>query len=282
MPSFVSATLIMAALGVGFATLLAVAWTLLRVPEDPRLEAVDEALPGTNCGACGAPGCHAFAEALIEGTMAPGGCTVSSAEAIEEIAELLGVDAGEQVKRVARLACAGGYAEAPDLADYRGARTCREANVVAEGGKACPWGCLLMGDCVEVCTFDALALNDNGLPVVVVDKCTACGDCVEACPRDIFHIVPLEQPLWVQCSSPMTGDPAKAICKVACDACGRCVQDAPQDVIEMVDGLPVIDPDAGPLTPAATNRCPTGAIVWLTERQFAEQDPDAPVWRAHG
>jgi hypothetical protein len=33
--------------------------------------------------------------------------------------------------------------------------------------------------------------------------------------------------------------------------------------IEMKDGLPVIDYASGPLTATPTERCPTGAIVWL-------------------
>ncbi len=280
MSSTVTATLIMTGLGVGFATLLAVAWTLLRVPEDPRLEAVDEALPGTNCGACGAPGCHAFAEALLEGSLQPAACTVSSVDAITQIAALLGVDAGEQRKRVARVACGGGRAEAPDLADYRGARTCREADVVAEGGKACPWGCLWHGDCVVACDFHAIALNDNGLPVVRPDLCTACGDCVDACPRGLFHLVPVTRPLWVQCSSPLTGDDARAVCSAACDACGRCAQDAAEGVITMVDGLPRVDLDAPGQAVAAVARCPTGAIAWVPERQFPEAQPR--TWSTHG
>jgi len=53
---------IMTGLGLFFGIILAVAYRFLRVQEDPRIEQVENLLPGTNCGACGQPGCHGFAE----------------------------------------------------------------------------------------------------------------------------------------------------------------------------------------------------------------------------
>ena len=38
-----------------------------RVEEDPRIAEVEKLLPNANCGACGYPGCHAMAEALVKG-----------------------------------------------------------------------------------------------------------------------------------------------------------------------------------------------------------------------
>jgi Na+-translocating ferredoxin:NAD+ oxidoreductase subunit B len=272
--SFLQATAIMTGIALFFAVVLTVAWRFLRVAEDPLLEALDEALPGSNCGACGEPGCKAFAGKLMTKEASPAGCTVSSPEGIEAIAELLGVDAGEALKRVARLACAGGKAQALNLAEYHGFESCSAAAVVAGGGKSCPWGCLGLADCDVACGFDAISMNDNGLPVVDVDKCTACGDCVDACPRNLFTVAPQEDALLVQCSSPLSGDAATAMCTVACDACGRCAQDAPGDLIQMVDGLPILDYDKpGPATAVTTARCPTGAIVWVPGGQFADQEP---------
>ncbi|MBK8975600.1 MAG: RnfABCDGE type electron transport complex subunit B [Planctomycetes bacterium] len=260
---------IMGGLGLFFGVLLAVASRLLKVPEDPRLDVLEGMLPGTNCGACGQPGCRGFAEALLEGRSAPSGCTVSSPTGVEKIAGFLGVAAGERVVRVARLHCAGGRAQAEQIAAYEGFANCRAASVVAGGGKGCAWGCLGLGDCEVACTFDAIAMNDNGLPVVDVAKCTACGDCVDACPRDLFEILPLSQPLLVQCKAPLAGDAARELCRVACDACGRCAQDAPEGVIRMVDNLPVFDPfTPAELGPEVTFRCPTGAIQWVPRGQF--------------
>ncbi|MFG0284100.1 MAG: RnfABCDGE type electron transport complex subunit B [Phycisphaerales bacterium JB039] len=262
------AAAIMAGLGAFFGLVLAVAHRVLRVEEDPRIDRVEEMLPGTNCGACGEPGCRAFAEALVSGKVKPGACTVSSPDGIDAIAGFLGVDAGEQVRRVARLHCAGGLGRAREMADYEGFESCRAAALVAAGGKKCSWGCLGLADCAEVCDFDAIVMNEDRLPVVDVDKCTACGDCVDICPRDLFELMPIDHHLIVQCKAPLAADEARAMCSVVCDACGRCAQDAP-GLIRMENNLPVIDRSKGvPETPDATVRCPTGAIKWVAGNQF--------------
>jgi electron transport complex protein RnfB len=269
MQDAVVATSIMTGLGLFFGTALAVAARFLRVAENPRVEEVADQLPGSNCGACGHPGCHAFAEAVVAEAEAPSGCTVATQEIIEVIAELLGVDPGQQEKRVARLRCAGGSAQAYQIAEYRGFESCRAAAIVAGGGKGCPWGCLGLGDCMRACTFHAIHLNPHSLPVVDSAVCTACGDCVIACPRGLFEILPLNHRLFVQCRSPLAGEDAMALCRVACDGCGRCARDAAPGLIRMEDNLPVVDyGGGGPAAPQATDRCPTGAIQWLADVQF--------------
>ncbi len=264
-----TAVAIMGGLGIFFGFGLSLAHRFLKVEEDPRLDAVEDLLPGSNCGACGEPGCRAFAENLIEGVHSPSTCSVSTASTIESVAALLGVDPGKQVKRVARLFCAGGLGVARQIADYRGEGSCRAAHLVGGGGKACSWGCLGLADCMVVCDFDAIQMNDQRLPVVDVDRCTACNDCVDVCPRDLFEVMPVTQNLIVQCKAPLEGDQARAVCGVACDGCGRCAQDAPQGLIQMENNLPVVAYDAGgPATPVATHRCPTGAIQWVEGGQF--------------
>jgi Na+-translocating ferredoxin:NAD+ oxidoreductase RNF subunit RnfB len=264
---------IMAGLGILLGALLAFAWRYLRVAEDPRLQRLEQLLPGTNCGGCGEPGCRGFAEALAKGQRQPSGCTVASPAAVAAIAGFLGVEAGSLDRRVARLHCAGGRAQAVQIAAYEGFGNCRAAHVTGGGGKGCSWGCLGLADCQVACEFDAIAMNDNGLPVVTVDKCTACGDCVVACPRDLFELLPLRQPLLVQCRIPLAGEAARALCAVACDACGRCAQDAPPGLIRMAGNLPVIDyasqVDAGP---GPTFRCPTAAIQFVRREQFTSTE----------
>ncbi len=264
---------IMLGIGLFFGTILAIAQRFLKVDEDPRIEATNEMLPGTNCGACGQPGCLPFAEKLVAGDVDPGQCTVSTDDAIERIAEFLEVDAGRQEKLVARLHCAGGGLQAHQIAEYRGFEGCRAAAVVSGGGKGCAWGCLGLGDCEVACTFDAIHMNTNGLPQVDTDKCRACPDCVAACPRDLFELVPLNQKLFVQCNVPLAGEAATQLCSVACDACGKCAADAAPGLIRMEGNLPVIDYAAGgPARPEATFRCATHSIVWLEKEQFQDQE----------
>jgi RnfABCDGE-type electron transport complex B subunit len=88
------AVLTLATLCFLFATLLVLAHRVLYVEEDPRIEAVLEMLPGTNCGACGFPGCTGLSEAIVQGDALPGKCTVMSEDEREFVASFLGVDAG--------------------------------------------------------------------------------------------------------------------------------------------------------------------------------------------
>jgi electron transport complex protein RnfB len=267
---------IMLGIGLFFGIVLAVASRLLRVDEDPRIQETNDLLPGSNCGACGQPGCLPFAERLVSGLVTPSQCTVASEEQIELIAEYLQVDAGDQEKQVSRLRCGGGKAQAHQIAEYHGFETCRAAAVVSGGGKGCSWGCLGLGDCEVACTFDVIHMNDNGLPQVDTENCVACPDCVDACPRDLLEIVPLSQHLYVQCNIPLAGEAATNLCSVACDACGKCVADAAPGLIHMEGELPVIDYSSGAIArPSATFRCATNSIKWIEGDQF--QDPGASI-----
>lgn len=245
---------------------LAIANSRLRVFEDPRVDQVQSMLPNNNCGACGLPGCRAFAERVVEGAIQPAGCTVGGPETASTIAAFLGVDAGQAVKRTARLLCAGGSNVAVQMAEYRGHPSCRAAATVAGGGKACRYGCLGYGDCFDVCDFDAIVMSRTGLPIIDAEKCTACGDCIDICPKRVLELYPVEQRLIVQCKSELEGDEILEMCKVACTGCKRCVADAPENLLKMRGNLPVLNRDLLHVQSAeATRRCPTGAIAWLDD-----------------
>ena len=262
------ATGIMAGMGAFLAFLLAVASRVFYVYEDPRIDQVDHLLPGANCGACGLPGCRAFAVGVVAGETAPGACTVAPEESRERIAALLGVAVGGEEKQVARLACAGGSHVARQRAAYVGEPTCRAADLVAGGGKGCSWGCLGLADCVTVCDFEALQMDSFALPVVDEVLCTACGDCVDICPKHLFSLRPVSQRLWVACQNLLFGDPAEQECAVACNACGKCVADAPPGLMSMQDNLARVRYEHNALAhPGIISRCPTGAIVWLDANQ---------------
>lgn len=254
----------MAGLGILLAALLALASRKLFVYEDPRIEQVEDLLPKSNCGACGMPGCRGFAEKVVIGEVVPAQCTVSSPRQRKDIADLLGVATGSIEKKVARLACAGGKHVAYTRARYAGLKSCRAAAVVGGGGKECAWGCLGLGDCESICSFDALHLDEHGLPRVDADKCSACNDCVEVCPKGLFSLEPVSRRLWVACKNRADGDTAEASCEVACTACGKCVADAPPGLMHLDGELAVVRYELNVwATQGPTERCPTGAIVWF-------------------
>lgn len=260
----------MAALGLLFSAGLVVAYQKLKVEENPKVAAVSESLPQANCGACGYAGCQAFAEAVVRGEAEPNGCPVGGAATAQKIAEILGVEVGEIIKKVARLHCRGTREAAKDRGVYQGLTTCYAANLVG-GNKQCTFGCLGYGDCVRACQFDALFMGADGLPYVIEEACTACGKCVDACPRDLFELHPLEQNILVYCRSRDRGPAAKKACKNACIACGICARACP-DAIEMENNLAVIKdykkilPDQIP----AMEKCPTDAIGQLNKAEPAD------------
>ena len=269
--AILDSALILGGVGLFFGFLIAMANKKFYVWEDPRIGDVEELLPNSNCGACGQPGCRAFAEALVTGSQEPSGCTVMGVQDLSDVASYLGVDAGEANKRVARLLCAGGKDEAARNSDYAGLETCKAAASVAGGGKSCNWGCLGLADCESACLLDAIFMNDDLLPVVIPELCTACNDCVVACPKDLFELMPIEQNLIVQCKNLLKGDAAEDLCSVACNTCNRCVADSEPGVIEMINNLAVINYEKNELTdPKAISRCPTKAIVWVEGQQFKE------------
>ena len=253
------------------AVVLAAAQRKLYVWEDPRIEQVEGMLPGANCGACGLPGCRAFADKVVGGKIRPGKCPVGGASMAERIAAFLGVDAGSEERNVARLLCAGGSDVAAQYAEYEGYESCRAAATIAGGSKGCTYGCLGLADCEVSCTFDAIRMAPNGLPVVDFDLCTGCGDCVKACPKNLFEMLPMRRKLVVQCRSLLEGDTALEVCRVACTGCSICVSDAPEGLMEMQQALPVVNPEKSHLeTSIATLRCPTKAIQWVEGQQFPD------------
>lgn len=267
---------LMAGIGVILAAILAFADKKFYVYEDPRIDEVEALLPKANCGACGTTGCRSFAEAAVEGKIAPGKCTVNSPGNILLIAEILKVEAGGDEKRVARLACAGGSNVARQRASYEGLDSCRAAALVSGGGKGCTWGCLGLADCERACNFKAIQMNEFGLPVVTESLCTACGDCVNACPKGLFSLHVVSHRLWVSCRNLLNGEAAEAECRVACTACGRCEADAPGGLVKIVNNLAVVDYAKNRLASAAPiERCPTGAIVWIDEKKGPVKGPDA-------
>src|SRR5450755_3499627 len=253
----------MASLGGMLALFLAVASKRLYVYEDPRIDQIEGLLPHSNCGACGTAGCRNFAEQAVAGKIEPACCTVNTLDQNKNIATLLGVAMGNVEKRVARLACAGGNHVARMHAHYVGLSSCRAAAVDGGGGKSCAWGCLGLGDCADVCDFDAIRMDKYCLPVVDSEKCTACGDCVDVCPKNLFSLQGVSRKIWMACRNEADSDAAEADCEVACTACGRCVVDCGDGLISLERNLAVIDYNKnGIANRRAIERCPTGAIVW--------------------
>ncbi len=250
----------MGGVGLLLAVVLAVADKKLAVKEDPRVEKALEMLPGANCGACGFAGCGAFASAIAEGKVSVDGCKPGGIDVARKLTELLGLDEAVSMSpTVARVFCSGGINETVMDKVYNGIRTCISANLIG-GEKACLYSCIGFGDCCEVCSFDALHMDENGLPVVDLDKCTGCGECVKACPRNIIGLTGYDEVVHVYCRSHDKGPVAKKACKVGCIACKLCEKDDDTGAVKIIDNLAVVDHEVNKAPVGSIRRCPTKVI----------------------
>ncbi len=173
-----------AVLGLG----LAIASKVFYVYVDPKVEAVEELLPGANCGGCGFPGCSANAEAIVAGKSSPASCVAASPEVIQKIAEIVGAKIELKEPEVAKPNCKYGVFDADRKYIYDGVRDCRAAIIINGGEKECPIGCLGLGTCVKACPFGALSIGPDRLPVVDTELCTGCGTCERVCPKQIIKL----------------------------------------------------------------------------------------------
>ncbi|MFO8089024.1 MAG: FAD-dependent oxidoreductase [Desulfatiglandaceae bacterium] len=180
--------LVMGALGIVVGAGLAIASRLFYVYIDPKIEAVEDALPGANCGGCGLPGCSANAAAIVLGKASPNSCVAGGPEVTAAIAAILGVEVKEKEPEFAKPGCTYGPAEAELKYFYDGITDCRAAALLDGGYKVCHIGCLGLGTCVKACPFDALSMGPDHLPVVDQAKCTGCGACERACPKHIITL----------------------------------------------------------------------------------------------
>lgn len=248
-----------------------------KVYEDPRIDDVEKALPGANCGGCGFAGCRAFAEACVKADDLSGlFCPVGGNDCMTTVANTLGLEAVAQAPKVAVVRCNGTCESRPKTNQFDGAPSCAVAASLYAGDTACQYGCLGCGDCVVVCDFDAIRMNpETGLPEVIDDKCVACGACVEACPKRLIELRkkgPKDRKIYVSCRNEDKGAAAKKACAVACIGCSKCFKACPYEAITMGNNLAFIDADKCKLCRKCVTECPTNAIA---EVNFPPRKPKA-------
>jgi formate dehydrogenase beta subunit len=167
---------------------LGVAAKVFYVKVDPLVEALEEALPGANCGGCGYAGCSSAAVAVAAGQAEANLCVGGGPEIGVALAGIMGVEVKETEPQIAQVGCRYPVQRADIKYDYSGLRDCRAAVILAGGPKECPIGCIGLGSCAMACPFDALVIGLDGLPVVDEFKCTGCGTCVRTCPQQIMNL----------------------------------------------------------------------------------------------
>ena len=205
---------IMGGLGVVVGAGLAAASKIFYVYVDPLIVAIDEELPGANCGGCGYPGCTSNAEAIAAGKSPPNSCVAAGIETAEAIAAVLGVTIEAKEPDIARPGCYFGFQDADTRYLYDGLSDCRAASLLGGGMKICDIGCLGLGSCEAACPFDAIVMGPDNLPVVDAEKCTGCGTCERVCPKHIITLSSVTRRILGE----YTDDECTTPCQRACPA----------------------------------------------------------------
>ena len=241
---------ILGGLGLVFGLVLAAASKVFYVEVDPRLEQLNECLPGANCGGCGYAGCGGYAEAVLNGEAEIGKCASGGNECAKAMGAIMGVEVGEVTRKVALVRCSGAKTYDKDgnlvtgakiKAEYEGFKDCVAASKVGGNGPlSCKFGCLGFGTCVKACKYGALRV-ENGVAIVDEDKCTGCMACAAACPRKLIVPVEPNRNVVIACASLAKGAVTTRGCTTGCVGCGLCKKICPHDAITVERNLAVID-----------------------------------------
>lgn len=162
----IAAVASMSALGVGLGLALGFAARRFHVETPPIVDEIERILPGTNCGACGFPGCRGLAEAMSEGNAPVTSCTPGGREVALALAGVVAADGDAGVSGLAEV----------------------EPTVAFIFEDHCT-GC---GKCFKRCPTDAIVGAAKQIHTVVTDACIGCNACVEVCPTEA--IIAREKP----------------------------------------------------------------------------------------
>lgn len=134
------------------------------------IDAIDAALPQTQCGKCGQSGCRPYAEAVADG--APiNRCPPGGEATLARLSALTGQ----------AITALESPAQSP-LTAY-----IRESECI---------GCT---KCIQACPVDAILGAAKQMHTVITDQCTGCELCVAPCPVDCIDLLP--HPTWVAAES---------------------------------------------------------------------------------
>lgn len=251
----------MGALGLVLGLLLAFASKIFAVKTDERITLVTEALPGANCGSCGFAGCSAYATAIVNDGAKINACSPGGQAAADKIAKIMGLDSVEVDEKRAVVHCSGTNENVKYKYNYIGENSCIAAAKLPGGGnKACEFACLGLGSCAEVCSHNAITIENN-LAFINPDKCGGCGECAEVCPKNIISIVSRKSKYVVKCKNCDKGAIVKEKCSLGCIACKICEKNCPAGAITVTNNCASIDYEKCTQCGLCAEKCPKRIIV---------------------
>lgn len=164
-----SAVAVLAGLALLLGSIILLATRRFRVRDDEAVEQLNAALPQTQCGQCGYPGCRPYAEAMLAGHAEINQCPPGGEHTVRQLAALLG-------RERTPVAPQFGPAPPPQVALIDETRCI---------------GCVL---CIRACPVDAIVGASQFMHTVIARECTGCELCLPACPVDCIELLPLATP----------------------------------------------------------------------------------------
>lgn len=259
--------LIFLGLGLVSGILLAIASKAFAVESDPKIDEISNTLPSANCGACGYAGCADYADAIVTKGEKTNLCKPGGAKTSEKISEIMGVDATAFVPETAFVHCNGNCENTKREFGFAGVSSCAAAKRYYGGAQSCKFGCIGLGDCINVCEKNAISISDG---IAVIDKslCHACRKCIKICPNNLISLIPITKHYSVKCLSQDNGKQTKAVCKKGCIGCKICERKCMSSAIKIENFHAVIDYSKCIGCGQCFEVCPTGAI-FCCEKQKA-------------
>ena len=272
MNPLIPGTVIILIIGLIGAVLLVIASKFLAVKNDDRIEEIEAALPGANCGSCGYAGCSDYARAIVEDGAPGNQCSAGGITAAKKISIIMGTDVGSQTQYKAMIACQGDLDHTQKRYEYHGIESCAACNVLYNGNSSCPFGCLGFGDCAAACKFGAITIN-NGIAHVDPDKCTGCGVCKTVCPKRIIFLYRTNdrpKPI-VMCSNHKKAPVTRRECTAGCIGCGKCVRNCPVSAVEVRNNVARIDFEKCVGCGKCATECPVNAIYFAGKKPSVKE-----------
>ena len=161
----ISALAIMALGAIVLGAALGFASIKFKVHGNPLVEKIEGLLPQTQCGQCGYPGCHPYAEAIAKGEAEINLCPPGGEEGVRKLADLL----GREVKAL-------NAEEKPKQVAVIDENTCI--------------GCTL---CIQSCPVDAIVGAAKQMHTIISQQCTGCELCLPPCPVECISMVTIQE-----------------------------------------------------------------------------------------
>jgi electron transport complex protein RnfB len=161
----ISALAIMALGAIILGAALGFASIKFKVHGNPLVEKIEGLLPQTQCGQCGYPGCHPYAEAIAKGEADINLCPPGGEEGVRKLADLL----GREVKAL-------NAEEKPKQVAIIDENTCI--------------GCTL---CIQSCPVDAIVGAAKQMHTIIGQQCTGCELCLPPCPVECISMVTIQE-----------------------------------------------------------------------------------------